>query len=66
MEVTAEKYLSRREVAELFGVPEKTIAQWAFKKTGPRFYRIGRYSRYKLSDCMAWAEAQQTGGSDAA
>lgn len=66
MEAPIEKYLSRREVAELFDVPEKTVAQWAFKKTGPPVYRIGRYARYKLSECLTWADAQQTGGSDAA
>ncbi|WP_280314436.1 helix-turn-helix transcriptional regulator [Nocardia wallacei] len=66
MNVTEEKYLSRLDVAEMFGVPVKTVETWAYKGTGPRFYKIGRYARYKASDCAAWAESQQRGGSDAA
>ncbi|MBF6082899.1 helix-turn-helix domain-containing protein [Nocardia cyriacigeorgica] len=58
------QWRSRKQVAEFFGVPEQTLAQWAYKKTGPRFYRIGRYTRYKLSDCISWAEQQQTGGTE--
>lgn len=59
MQVQEEKWLTRKEVGELFGVPEKTVAQWAFKGTGPHFYKIGRHARYKLTDCMAWAESQK-------
>ena len=53
------KFLTRHEVAQMFGVPEKTVAQWAFKGTGPKFYKIGRYARYKLSDCLEWAESRE-------
>ena len=59
MEAPTEKYLSRRDVAEMFGVPEKTVSQWAFKKSGPPFLKIGRYARYRLSDVTAWANAQE-------
>lgn len=61
-EVAAElqvRWLTRAEVAHMFGVPDKTVAQWATKGTGPDFYKIGRYARYLLSDCLAWAEAQK-------
>jgi predicted DNA-binding transcriptional regulator AlpA len=53
------RWLTRAEVAQMFGVPEKTVAEWAHQRTGPDYYRIGRYARYKLSDCLAWAESQK-------
>lgn len=62
MGATVEKWLTREEVADLFGVPAKTVCMWAYKGTGPRFYRIGRFARYKASDVDQWAEAQQQGG----
>lgn len=60
------RWLTRAEVAQMFGVPVKTVATWASKGEGPKYHRIGRHCRYKLSDCLAWADAQRTGGSDAA
>ncbi|WP_236566882.1 helix-turn-helix transcriptional regulator [Nocardia sp. CY41] len=53
------RWLTRAEVAQMFGVPVKTVAEWASKGTGPDFYKIGRYARYKLSDCLTWAESQK-------
>lgn len=58
-------WLTRPEVAQRLRVPEKTLAEWAGKKKGPRYARIGRFARYRLSDVIAWEE-QLFGGGDAA
>ena len=49
-----EKLLSRREVAEMFDVPERTLASWAYQGMGPTFYKIGKHARYRLRDVEAW------------
>ncbi len=49
-----ERWLSRQELADRYGLPVKTPAQWASKGTGPRYARIGRHVRYRLSDVTAW------------
>jgi len=55
-------WLTRPEVAERLRVPEKTLAQWASQKLGPRYRRFGRHVRYALSDVIAWENAQFSGG----
>lgn len=45
---------SRREVSDRYALPAKTIAQWASKGTGPRYARITRHARYRLSDIIEW------------
>lgn len=56
-----DRWLTRQELADRLQLPVTTLAQWAFKKTGPRFAKIGRYTRYRLSDVIAW-ENEQFGG----
>lgn len=61
--ITADdRFLSRMEVAVRYGIPVKTLAQWAHQDKGPKYTRIGRYARYRLADCIAWENAQRTGG----
>lgn len=66
MHTSEDYWLSRQEVADRLKVPVKTLAQWASQGKGPRFAKIGRFARYKLTDCVAWENAQVTGGWDAA
>jgi len=49
-----EHWLSRQELANRYGLPVKTLAQWASKGTGPRYARMGRHVRYRLSDVIDW------------
>jgi predicted DNA-binding transcriptional regulator AlpA len=60
-----ERWLSRQELADRFGLPVKTLAQWASKGTGPPFARMGRHVRYRLSDVIDW-EAERVDLRDAA
>jgi predicted DNA-binding transcriptional regulator AlpA len=55
MEANAEdRWLSRQELADRYGVPVKTPAVWASKGTGPRYAKFGRHVRYRLSDVIDW------------
>lgn len=54
MDNADERWLSRRELADRYGLPVKTLAQWASKGTGPRYARMGRHVRYRLSDVIDW------------
>jgi excisionase family DNA binding protein len=53
-----DRWLTRRELAERYGVPVKTPAEWASKGTGPRYAKIGRHVRYRLSDVIDWERQQ--------
>ena len=55
MEANArDRWLSRQELADRYGVPVKTPAEWASKGTGPRYAKFGRHVRYRLSDVIDW------------
>lgn len=66
MHTSEDYWLSRQELAGRLKLPSKTLAQWATHGRGPRFSKIGRFVRYKLSDVIAWEDAQATGGQGAA
>ncbi len=36
----------------------KTVAEWAYKRTGPPFAKIGRHARYRLTDIELWESEQ--------
>lgn len=55
-ENNADKWISRQELAERYGVPVKTPAQWASKGTGPRYAKFGRHVRYRLGDVLDWEQ----------
>ncbi|WP_030515495.1 AlpA family transcriptional regulator [Nocardia sp. NRRL WC-3656] len=66
MELSADYWLTREEVAERLKLPVSTLAQWAYHGRGPRFARMGKHARYQLADLIAWEQTQFAGGSDAA
>lgn len=49
---------SRSETAEYLGVSEATLAQWSWKGTGPRSFKVGRHRKYDPSTLMSWLEDQ--------
>lgn len=53
-----EQWLTRDEVAERLKIPVSTIKYWASQRKGPRFARFGNHCRYRLSDVIAWEDAQ--------
>ena len=59
MEANAEdRWLSRQELADRYGVTVKMPAEWAVKGTGPRYAKFGRHVRYRLSDVIDWESKQ--------
>jgi hypothetical protein len=54
MEANAEdRWLSRRELADRYGIPVKTPAEWASKGTGPRYAKFGKHVRYRAAAVIA-------------
>ncbi|WP_406272294.1 helix-turn-helix domain-containing protein [Nocardia sp. NBC_00881] len=51
-------WLSTEELAARLKIPKKTLAVWASAGRGPRYARIGRYRRYRLSDLLLWEQDQ--------
>lgn len=51
-------WLSTEEVSRRLKIPAKTLNNWASLGKGPRFARMGRFRRYRLSDLVAWEEVQ--------
>jgi hypothetical protein len=45
-------------VAEHLGVPLRTLGQWRYLGTGPKFLKIGRHVRYRWRDVEAWLITQ--------
>lgn len=45
-----------KDIAEYLGVPLATVYSWQTKGTGPKFSRIGKYVRYRLSDVDRWID----------
>lgn len=60
----ANEILSRQELAARYGVPVQTISAWKQRGYGPRSFRVGKYTRYRLADVLEWEESQL--GTDAA
>ena len=58
VESSENTWLSRQELADRYGVPVKTPAEWASKGTGPRYAKFGRHVRYRLSDVIDWEREQ--------
>jgi predicted DNA-binding transcriptional regulator AlpA len=58
MDDNSDRWLTRRELADRYGLPVKTPAEWASKGTGPRYAKFGRHVRYRLSDVIDWEKDQ--------
>jgi len=59
-EDSPDRWISRQELAERYGVPVKAPAEWASKGTGPRYAKFGRYVRYRLTDVIDWEQRRLT------
>ena len=55
--MTNDPWITRPELAERLQIPPKTPAQWATQGKGPKYARFGRHVRYRLSDVIAWENA---------
>ncbi len=55
--MTVEKLLRTEDVANLLGVPAKTLEMWRYRGTGPRFVKLGRLVRYVESELDEWVRS---------
>ncbi len=49
-----DKLLTQKEVKEITGLADSTLEQWRLKGKGPKFIKLGRLVRYRLSDIDAY------------
>jgi len=60
------RLLTEQELAELIGVPRKTLQRWRLYNKGPRWRRLGGEQRglirYRLVDVLKWLESRPSGG----
>jgi excisionase family DNA binding protein len=58
-----EKLLSIEEVADLLGVPKRSMYRWRTTGEGPKGVRVGRHLRYRPESVSAWLEQRERQGS---
>ena len=55
---SVDKWLSRQELADGYGLPVKAAAHWASNGTGPRYPKIGRHVRHRPNGVIDWEQEQ--------
>ena len=58
----SDEWWARQQLADRWGLPVKTLAQWASQGKGPKYAKFGRHCRYRVSDVIAWEQAQIVSG----
>jgi excisionase family DNA binding protein len=53
------RLLTVSELAELVGVPEKTVYRWRHRGEGPEPIRVGRFLRFDPNDVSRWLEERK-------
>lgn len=56
-----EQWMSPQELADMLGVPVRTIYAWRTRRDGPRGHRIGKHVRFRMSDVETWLAANADG-----
>ena len=51
--------ISTSELAKFLGVPVNTVYAWQSRGNGPPGYRVGRHTRYRPAEVLAWLEQRQ-------
>lgn len=56
-----DRMLTEKEAGALIGMQAQTMAKWRMtgNPAAPKFVKIGRSCRYKLSTLKKWMESQQ-------
>lgn len=56
--LTQKVYLTAKEVAELYSIPDQTLANWRSKDYGPPFVKMRHRVLYKVKDLENWLDAR--------
>lgn len=54
------KLITAKELAEILGVSQETLAQNRYLGTGVPYIKVGARIRYSLDDVIAYLEANRT------
>ena len=54
-----ERYLTRKEAAEILRRKPQTLRAWAMRGQGPPFIRVSERVLYPESDLLAWIESRR-------
>lgn len=57
-----DQLLRKRELAERWKISTRTLERWQAEGYGPRWLLLGGSVRYRLSDVIAYEDAQSQGG----
>jgi len=57
-----EQLLRKRELAKRWKISTRTLERWQAEGFGPRWLLLGGSVRYRLSDVIAYEDAQSHGG----
>ena len=52
-------YLNPREVNKEYGFSTSTLAKWRMNRLNLKFYKMGKYIKYKRSDIEAFIESNK-------
>ncbi len=58
----SDRLLLTDEAAAWLQVAPRTLEDWRTAGAGPRFVKIGRLVRYRVSDLQEWVAARTRGG----
>lgn len=58
-----DRLMRQAEVKVMLGVADSTLEQWRLKGLGPKFVKMGRAVRYRLSDVNAYIANLEAFGS---
>ena len=50
------RYLTRRQVGEIFGISPKWLANLNSQGKGPRYLKLGKKVLYRVQDVEKWIE----------
>jgi predicted DNA-binding transcriptional regulator AlpA len=53
--------LTQRQAAEMLALSERTLERFRVSGLGPKFVRMGKSVRYRLSDVEVWIASRTVG-----
>jgi predicted DNA-binding transcriptional regulator AlpA len=63
MAPVSDKLLTEKEAALVLGVSVYTLQKWRLRRVGPRYVKLGRAIRYRMSDLLDFISGNTIGPS---
>ena len=58
MPLTEPPLLGKRELAKFLGISEGSVTRMVTTGNGPKYYRVGLFVKFRLSDVQEWLEGR--------